>query len=331
MAQVQLVGPPTDGISSLNFAPSSDLLLVTSWDTGVRLYDARANTGARSYYHHRAAVLDGALADDTTAFSGGLDKAVTKYDTATETMSSLGEHDDAVRCVEVSSDLGAVVTGSWDGSVRVWDPRAATALQHTIEVPGKVYSLAMGAAGQNMFVVGTSERSIQIFDTRSLPAPAQTRESSLKFQTRCIRMFPDGEGFAVSSIEGRVAIEFVAPDEDSQKKKYAFKCHRAKVGDTEHVYPVNALAFHPGFGTFATGGCDGLVNIWDARAKKRLCRLPKMPVGIAALDFNHDGSLLAIASSYTYEEGDKEHGPDAVVVRTVAEAEVKPKPKKKSG
>ena len=23
------------------------------------------------------------------------------------------------------------------------------------------------------------------------------------------------------------------------------------------VYPVNALAFHPKWGTFATGGCDG--------------------------------------------------------------------------
>lgn len=229
-----------------------------------------------------------------------------RYDTATETMTSLGEHEDAVRCVDVSRDLGAVVTGGWDGQVKIWDPRAPTALQHSITVPGKVYTMAMSPEGHNTFVVGTSERSILIFDTRSLPEPAQKRESSLKFQTRCLRMFPDGEGFAVSSIEGRVAIEFVDPDEATQKKKYAFKCHRAKVGDTEHVYPVNALAFHPTFGTFATGGCDGLVNIWDARAKKRLCRLPKLPVGVAAMDFNRDGSLLAIASSYTYEEGDKE-------------------------
>jgi hypothetical protein len=33
-----------------------------------------------------------------------------------------------------------------------------------------------------------------------------------RFQTRSLRCFPDGEGFAVASIEGRVAIEYFDPD-----------------------------------------------------------------------------------------------------------------------
>ena len=41
-----------------------------------------------------------------------------------------------------------------------------------------------------------------------------------------------------------------------EAKKYAFKCHRVD----NVVYPVNAITFHPGFGTFATGGCDGVVR-----------------------------------------------------------------------
>ena len=36
------------------------------------------------------------------------------------------------------------------------------------------------------------------------------------------------------------------------------------------VYPVNAMAFHEPYGTFATGGSDGVVNIWDGNNKKRL-------------------------------------------------------------
>lgn len=39
------------------------------------------------------------------------------------------------------------------------------------------------------------------------------------------------------------------------------------------IYPVNAIAFHPKHGTFATGGSDGIVNIWDGANKKRLCQL----------------------------------------------------------
>lgn len=34
------------------------------------------------------------------------------------------------------------------------------------------------------------------------------------------------------------------------------------------IYPVNAISFHSGYNTFATGGSDGFVNIWDGFNKK---------------------------------------------------------------
>lgn len=48
------------------------------------------------------------------------------------------------------------------------------------------------------------------------------------------------------------------------------QCHRRTEGGVDVVFPVNAVAYHPGFGTFATGGGDGVVNIWDGNNKKRL-------------------------------------------------------------
>jgi cell cycle arrest protein BUB3 len=61
--------------------------------------------------------------------------------------------------------------------------------------------------------------------------------------------------------------------------------------------------------------------------KKRLYQYSKYPTSIAALSFSRDGRLLAVASSYTFEEGDNLHEPDAIFVRSVDEAEVKTKPK----
>ncbi|GJN36974.1 hypothetical protein PR202_gb25883 [Eleusine coracana subsp. coracana] len=81
------------------------------------------------------------------------------------------------------------------------------------------------------------------------------------------------------------------------------------------------------YGTFATGGCDGFVNVWDGTNKKRLYQYSKYASSIAALSFSKDGHLLAVASSYTYEEGEKSHDPDAIFIRAVNEVEVKPKPK----
>lgn len=60
----------------------------------------------------------------------------------------------------------------------------------------------------------------------------------------------------MSSIEGRVAVEYLDPSQEVQKKKYAFKCHRLKEDGIEQVYPVNAISFHGIHNTFATGTVD---------------------------------------------------------------------------
>ena len=67
------------------------------------------------------------------------------------------------------------------------------------------------------------------------------------------------QGYVLSSIEGRVAVEYLDPSQEVQKKKYAFKCHRLKEDGIEHVYPVNAISFHSVHNTFATGTTDSLV------------------------------------------------------------------------
>jgi len=111
----------------------------------------------------------------------------------------------------------------------------------------------------------------------------------------------------LSSTEGRLAVEYFDPSAAAQAKKFAFKCHRGKADGVETVYPVNAIAFHPAYGTFATGGSDGVVNTWDPVNKKRLRQFPGYATSISSLAFSPDGQYLAIAVSYAYEEGEKEY------------------------
>ena len=95
----------------------------------------------------------------------------------------------------------------------------------------------------------------------------------------------------------------------------------------EYIYPVNAISFHRDFNTFATGGSDGLVNIWDGQNKKRLCQFHKYPTSIASLAFSNDGSVLAIASSYMHEHEEPPEGTpeDTIYIRYVSDQETKPK------
>lgn len=125
---------------------------------------------------------------------------------------------------------------------------------------------------------------------------------------------------------GRVAVEYFDPSTEVQKKKYAFKCHRIKESNgVELIYPVNCIAFHNGYNTFATGGSDGYVNVWDGFNKKRLCQFHRYPTHISSLAFSPDGASIAIASSFIYEQDRKDVPPDAIYIKTVTDQETKPK------
>ncbi|CAI5486587.1 unnamed protein product, partial [Closterium sp. Naga37s-1] len=269
----------------------------------LRLYDAGANT-LRGTFPRRGPVLDCCFHDDSSGFAGSADQSVVRYDFNVGREDVLGHHQGAVKCVEYSHATGQLITGGWDRTVRCWDPRAPSShlrLTVTAEQPERCYSMSLAA---HRLVVAMAGRHVSIYDLRNMSQPEQRRESSLKFQTRCVRCYPTGTGYALASVEGRVAMEFFDPSETAQAKKYAFKCHRRSEGGRDTVFPVNAIAFHPIYGTFATGGCDGVVNIWDGNNKKRLYQYAKYPTSIAALSFSRDGRLLAVAASYTFEMGD---------------------------
>lgn len=177
-------------------------------------------------------------------------------------------------------------------------------------------------------VLALASRLFHIFDVRKMDTPEQTRESSLKFLTRALACMSDGQGnvpsfgssiglfrssstyfllpgYATASVEGRIAVEYFDPAPTVQEKKYAFKCHRQTIEDVDHVWPVNALAFHPNYNTFASGGSDTTVSIWDHKVKKRLRQYTRYSAPVAALAFSADGARLAIGASYTWDAGEE--------------------------
>ena len=163
--------------------------------------------------------------------------------------------------------------------------------------------------------------------------PWQKRESSLKFQARAVAAMPSDDGYASSSIEGRVAVEWFDPSSVSQARNYAFKCHRQASTNPDEptldiVYPVNKLAFHPVHGTFASGGGDGVVALWDALAKRRIRQYQRYPTNVSGLAFQPgDGRWLAIALSWLYKENEEPGQEDQprIFVRELGENEAKGK------
>ena len=232
-----------------------------------------------------------------------------------------------------------LISASWDNTLHIHNTAAPSQPPLTITLPGKPHALA---ASPTKVVVAMTARLVHIYDLPTLlsaltqqtppPQPWQQRESSLKFLTRAVACMPNDAGYATSSIEGRVAVEWFEDSAESQARKYAFKCHRQAApeedGGGDVVYPVNALAFHPRYGTFASGGGDGTVALWDAEAKRRMRQYQKFPEAVAALAFSGDGKYLAIGVCPGFETGMEDYsgeGRTKVFVRELGETEAKGK------
>ncbi len=107
---------------------------------------------------------------------------------------------------------------------------------------------------------------------------------------------PFPPGYAVGSVEGRVAIQYIK--EENKNLNFSFKCHRKDAPvprDPQQLYSVNAISFHPIHGTFSTAGSDGTINFWDKDSKTRTKTFDPKPGPISATAFNRNGSIFAYA------------------------------------
>uniref|UniRef100_A0A1B0DMB7 Uncharacterized protein n=1 Tax=Phlebotomus papatasi TaxID=29031 RepID=A0A1B0DMB7_PHLPP len=158
--------------------------------------------------------------DPVRVATGSLDNRVMLFDLNTQDEKVIGTHDNAVKCVEYAGKINAILTGSWDKTIKLWDTRDDQCVGTYEQSNGKVYAMALI---DEKIAVATSDRKVLIWDLRNMGQFLMRRESSLKYQTRAIKIFPNKEGYVMSSIEGRVAVEYFDTDPEVQKKKFAFK------------------------------------------------------------------------------------------------------------
>lgn len=139
--------------------------------------------------------------------SAGADKNVKVCDLVSQQDIVVGTHDQPVRSVRFfdSGSGTMVVSGSWDKTVKYWDLRQQGPAA-TLACQERVYTMDVQ---QNLLVIGTADRYINVVDLKNPTKFYKTLQSPLKWQTRVVSCFPDSTGFAIGSIEGRCAIQYV--------------------------------------------------------------------------------------------------------------------------
>ncbi|ODQ78191.1 hypothetical protein BABINDRAFT_65513 [Babjeviella inositovora NRRL Y-12698] len=335
---ITVASPPEDSVSDLAWSPQAELLAVTSWDKKVRIYEVNASgqSQGRAVYDHEAPALSCRWSPDgTKVLSGGADKAVRLFDVSTQQLSQIGAHDGAVKAVRFvecgPSNTPCAVSGSWDKTLKYWDMRQQQPIT-TIQLPERVYAMD---ASQKLLVAGLADRHIVVIDLNNPQQIFKQSQSPLKWQTRSIACYLQGNGYALGSIEGRCSIQYV-DDAEQAKLGFSFRCHRQQqtvAGRSEsHVYALNSIAIHPVYGTFSTAGSDGCFNYWDKDARHRLKGFPSLKSSISATAFNRNGTIFAYALSYDWSKGYEFNTPEyptMIKLHPVKDDEIKQRAKKK--
>lgn len=305
---------PTDCVSRVTFNPSGTHLLSASWSSLASINDA--TTGhllAESPHPQKVPLLDACWTTSDNIAVASLDGAILHSPASLSAWTEVGRHASAARCVIYSADVSLLASAGWDGSLRLWDARSASPAGDCA-LGGKAFGLAR--CGPNRVVAITSQRKVLIVDLRRHDQFVHAKmPPALTHQLRGISANEEGSLYVVGSTEGRVAVEW--PDEAG--RGYSFRCHRQE----GLAFPVNAIAHNRKYGSFATGGADGHVAFWDAGGRKRISQCAKQPTSIASVDFSPDSSRIAVAVSYTFEEGEKDHPPDSIHVRELQDSEIK--------
>lgn len=310
---LKLPTPETwDVISALQFSKFDDQLLVSSWDSKLLLYDVSSirneatSPNIIANFNTDSPVLSIAYGSNANStFLGTLDGNIRRIDY--ENLKLFSANKPIYGNTGISSGIGnlktienkenLLVAASFKGEVQYIDTRIDKAI-HTKSTKHKIFT--MDTTSQ-LTCLGMSARTIEIYDHRNWDQPYQVRESGLKYQIKDLKAFPNGEGYALSSIDGRVSMEYFDTSPEFQSKKFAFKCHRFtdKQNQQDIVYPVNSLLFNKSYNTLFTAGSDGFVCLWNWEKRKRMKQYPKFtnPQAVVKLDINYNESLLAIATS----------------------------------
>jgi len=252
--------------------------------------------------------------------SGGVDNTVKLFDLHAQAETIVGSHELPINCVEYASNIKGILTGSWDRTMKIWDARQRECCGTYEQSNGKVYS--MSTVGYKI-AVATSESKVLIWDMRNLKS--YLLRHLLQHQPKCVKISPNKKIYVIGSNDGRVAVEYIKRDPEKRKLRHVFRCHRMRSYEGECVFRVNSISFHSRY-TFATGGSNGSVNIWDGFSKHRLSQLYLYPLSIASLDFSDDGTKLAVGCSDLNVDGkpiNKIPKPK-IYVRTVKNEDVRP-------
>lgn len=183
----------------------------SSWDGLVKVWEVSksyngVSTKAVGGTSMDASVLGHCWAPDNSYIFGACaDNQVKMWDLKANQVQQVGVHDSCAKDVFFCEKNNILITAGWDGHIKFWDLKSSTPIFDISLEPMKIWSFSYVYP---LLVGALSDNSIFVFNMESITGKQATQPdivvpSPLKFQTRSVEAFPNAQGYAVTSIEGR--------------------------------------------------------------------------------------------------------------------------------
>jgi guanine nucleotide-binding protein subunit beta-2-like 1 protein len=205
---------------------------------------------------------------------------------------SLRGHNHFVSDVVISSDGQFALSGSWDGTLRLWDINSGNCTRRFVGHSKDVLSVAFSADNRQI-VSGSRDRTVKLWNTLGECKYTISEDGHTEWVS-CVRFSPNV-----------AAPVIVSAGWDKLVKVWQLSNCKLRTNLQGHNGYLNTVTVSPDGSLCASGGKDGTAMLWDLNEGKRLYSLDAGDV-IHSLVFSPNRYWLCAATSQSIKIWDLE-------------------------
>jgi len=232
--------------------------------------------------------------------SGSRDKTLLIWNLTREGEQNYGQtkrrltgHSHFVQDLVISSDGQFALSGSWDGTLRLWDLNFGTTTRRFVGHTKDVLSVAFSADNRQI-VSGSRDRTIKLWNTLG-ECKYTIDENGHTEWVSCVRFSPNTQNPII-----------VSGGWDKLVKVWALTNCKLKTNLVGHTGYINTVTVSPDGSLCASGGKDGTARLWDLNEGKHLYSLDAGDI-IHALVFSPTRYWLCAATQSAIKIWDLEN------------------------
>jgi Prp8 binding protein len=240
---------------------------------------------------HKSAILDLHWSRDSQViYSASADMHIASWNVETgERIRRHVGHEEVINCLDVSKrGEEFLVSGSDDGYIGIWDPRAKQAMDF-IETSYPVTAVALAEAGNELYSGGI-DNDIRVWDLR-MKKETYTLTGHTDTITS-LSISPDSQTLLSNSHDNTVRTWDIRPFAPTNRAVRTLD--GAVAGREKNLF--RACWDSEGV-RVAAGGGDGSATVWEAKSGKMLHKLPGHKGSVNDVSISPDGSMILSAST----------------------------------